>query len=386
MSVVLQRLTVMISLLAGIGACTAVPEQSVDAPSLWQDQYFLPVSDIPEPTSIFALPPAVVRDVRFDFQHQSVAQRLSAQQWLAKYLSAAEGGFRYQDNDTRIAADTFYQRHGNCMSLVILTAALAKILDVHVIFQSVKVAPVWDQQGNFNLLNGHINVRLKAASDSNVYQASAADLLVDFVPTETLRAYQTDKIDESMVQAMFFNNLAAEAMVNNQWHRAYAMLKVSLSLQPQFIAALNNLAILYRNNHQLPMTERVYRYALQLQPQNLTTLYNFAVLLDMQGRWDEWIAVHRILELERIRNPYYYYGMAQQAYREQRFTDAIRWYQLAIEKADYRHEFYFGLSRSYWALGERKQALNSLKKALQLSRDDNWTLRYQAKLNALRQH
>jgi Tfp pilus assembly protein PilF len=189
-----------------------------------------------------------------------------------------------------------------------------------------------------------------------------------------------------MVLAMFFNNLAAEAMVTHQWDRAYALLKVSLSQQPQFIAALNNLAILYRNNHQLVMAERVYRFALQLQPQNLTTLYNFAVLLDSEGRLDEWIEVNRILELERIRNPYYYYGMAQQAYREQRFTDAIHWYRLAIEKADYRHEFYFGLARSYWALGERKQAASSLKKALQLSRDDSWTHRYQAKLNALERH
>ncbi|GGY97806.1 tetratricopeptide repeat protein [Shewanella fodinae] len=384
MSVAVQRFT-MVIMLVGICACTVVPKPSADISSLWQDQYFqsVPVLD---PAAIFALPVEVVREVRLDFQQQHLAQQLSPQMWLAQYLSAADGGFRYQDNDTRVAADTFYQRHGNCMSLVVLTAALAKVLDVKVVFQSVQVPPVWDHQGNFNLLNGHINVRLKAAEGGNVYHALATDLLVDFVPTETLRAYRTERIDEATVLAMFFNNLAAEAMVTHQWDRAYALLKVSLSQQPQFIAALNNLAILYRNNHQLVMAERVYRFALQLQPQNLTTLYNFAVLLDSEGRLDEWIEVNRILELERIRNPYYYYGIAQQAYREQRFAEAIHWYRLAIEKADYRHEFYFGLARSYWALGERKQAASSLKKALQLSRDDSWTHRYQAKLNALERH
>ena len=31
--------------------------------------------------------------------------------------------------------------------------------------------------------------------------------------------------------------------------------------------------------------------------------------------------------------------------------DALLWYKRAVDKADYRHEFYFGLSRAYWATG-----------------------------------
>ncbi|QUN07516.1 hypothetical protein KDN34_03680 [Shewanella yunxiaonensis] len=370
-----------------VSGCSTTAQVSTDLSALWQDAHFKAVSDIPAPDVIFQLPPDEIREIRADFQRQQTLRRgLPAHKWLANYLSASRGGFRYQDNDTRIAADTLYKRHGNCMSLVVLTAALAKVLDVGVIYQSVSVPPVWDQRGNFNLLNGHINLRLKALEQPNIFDAADTELVVDFVPAETLRAYRTDRVDESMVQAMFFNNLAAEAMINDDWNRAYALLKVSLQLQPQFIAALNNLAIVYRNNHLQPMAEVVYRHALQLEPNNLTTLYNLAVLLDLEGRLDEWIAVNRILELERIRNPYYYYGMGQQAYREQRFSDAIRWYRQAIEKANYRHEFYFGLSRSYWMLGERKAAEANLRKALLLSRDDNWTKRYQAKLNVLTLH
>ncbi|MBB1383712.1 hypothetical protein H5071_17660, partial [Shewanella sp. SR41-2] len=57
----------------------------------------------------------------------------------------------------------------------------------------------------------------------------------------------------------------------------------------------------------------------------------------------------------------------------------------AVDKADYRHEFYFGLSRAYWATGEERLAEKNLKRALALSDNSN-KQRYQIKLQALKQN
>lgn len=60
--------------------------------------------------------------------------------------------------------------------------------------------------------------------------------------------------------------------------------------------------------------------------------------------------------------------------------------KMAVDKADYRHEFFFGLSRTYWALGDEKRAKQNMEKALALSREAADKHRYQAKLQAMRQH
>lgn len=130
--------------------------------------------------------------------------------------------------------------------------------------------------------------------------------------------------------------------------------------------------------------ESAYRAALSSSPKDLTTLFNLALILGEQGRLAEWAEVHKILELARINNPFYYYDMAQQAYFEQQYHEALVWYKRAVEKADYRHEFYFGLSRAYWATGDERRAQKHMAKALALTKDDIDKQRYQTKLNAMK--
>ncbi|MGL6124749.1 MAG: hypothetical protein ACRC1W_17520 [Shewanella sp.] len=58
----------------------------------------------------------------------------------------------------------------------------------------------------------------------------------------------------------------------------------------------------------------------------------------------------------------------------------------ALIKADYRHEFFFGLSKTDWALGDEKRAKPNMDKALALSRDESEPQRYQSKLQVMLQH
>ena len=374
--------------MTGLTGCAATQTQATrDIEPLFYDQGFS-AQVIPAVNELFVLPPDAINEVKRGFERQKMMRTnpLPANEWLAQHINASDGGFIYRDNYTRLASQTYADREGNCMSLVMLTAALAQVLNVDTEFQDIAVQPVWDRQGGFYLINGHVNLRLLPTKDNNVFHVSSQAILVDFLPERAERGYKKTKIDKTTLMAMFYNNLAAESLIVADYDKAYYLAKAAIQLQPAFVPSLNTLAVIYRAKGFDARAEQLYRFALNTAPEDMTTLYNLALMLGSQDRLEEWAEVHKVLELARIRNPYYYYDMAQQAYSDAQFQDALAWYQRAIDKADYRHEFYFGMSRAYWATGDRGKAKQSMEKALALTHDDNNRRIYQAKLHAMQSH
>ncbi|WP_259650745.1 MULTISPECIES: lipopolysaccharide assembly protein LapB [unclassified Shewanella] len=371
------------------GCATQSLQTSDDLTVYFHDEFFSPTQELPDADTLFELPEDALSSLRREvtrskgYQHQS---KVMLHEWLANYINAADGGFRYADNVTRSAAETFNDREGNCLSLVVLTAALAKELDVKVEFQEIDIPPVWDRQGGFYLVNGHINLKLVAQEKGHTFNFSTQAIQIDFLPERAMQGYQKRRVSMSTVVSMFYNNIAAEALVAGDYDRAYGLLKLALMQEELFLPALNTLAVLYRYKGLDQQAEALYKYVLSVDPEDMNALNNYAIMLSAQERLDEWSNVHKVMELARIRNPYYYYGMAQQAYFDKQYQDALLWYKRAIAKADYRHEFYFGLSRTYWVTGDERRAEQSLKKALKLTTDEHNKRRYQTKLHAMRSH
>ncbi|MFT5788136.1 MAG: Tfp pilus assembly protein PilF [Shewanella sp.] len=354
----------------------------------YHDEHFTLANDLPSADSLFSLSENDIISVRNDLNRARLSKSSSVMrhQWLANYINAQEGGFRYADNLTRSASETFDDREGNCLSLVLLTAAIAQKLDVQVEYQEIDIPPVWDKQGGFYLVNGHINLKLLPQESGHILNVSAGPIQIDFLPGRAMQGYDKRRVSQSMVASMFYNNVAAEALVKKEYDKAYGLLKLSLQQDDQFLPAINTLAVLYRYKGLNDEAEAVYKLALKINPEDMNALYNYAIILAEQDRLDEWAGVHRVMELARIRNPYYYYGMAQQAYFDKEYQVALNWYRRAIEKADYRHEFYFGLSRTYWATGDEHRAEVNMKKALSLTNDTHNKHRYQSKLQAMKSH
>ena len=50
---------------------------------------------------------------------------------------------------------------------MVLSAALADVLNVPVEFYDIDIEPVWDRRGGFYLVNGHVNLSLLPAKDSH---------------------------------------------------------------------------------------------------------------------------------------------------------------------------------------------------------------------------
>ncbi len=382
------RVFILIVMICSVTACQS-PSPAVkqlDVQTLFKDELFTPVSTI-HVDDIYRLPDAFVAKFRRQYQSENSLrnQNKLANEWLAQYIGAQAGGFEYRDHYTRSASETVLNRQGNCMSLVVLSAALADVLNVPVEFNDIDVEPIWDRRGGFFLVNGHVNLTLMPPEDNHTVLFRGAEVLVDFLPERSVRAYKKKQVNKRQLSAMYYNNIAAEALVNNDYDRAYALVKKAIVLHPRYVAAINTLAVIYRHKGDNVSAEKVYRAALHVDPQDLSTLYNLALILGEQNRLTEWAQVHKVLELARINNPFYYFDMAQQAYFDKQYQDALVWYKRAVERADYRHEFYFGLSRAYWATGEERLAEKNMKRALALSDDSN-KQRYQSKLQAMSRH
>jgi transglutaminase-like putative cysteine protease len=89
----------------------------------------------------------------------------------------------YDSVMTRNAAQAFAARSGNCLSLVIMTAAFAKALGLPVQFQSVSVDETVSRSDDIYFFIGHVNLTLGNHHAVVGLRTSGADLLtVDFLP------------------------------------------------------------------------------------------------------------------------------------------------------------------------------------------------------------
>ncbi|MBY5993633.1 tetratricopeptide repeat protein [Ferrimonas balearica] len=359
-------------------SCASTAPLQVASPDLFADTAFQQTQPVPSPESIFALSPEMKRTV-FELSRSPDPKAALLE------MIREDGGIRYDNSLTQNAADTFASRTGNCMSLVVMTASLAKALEMPVRYQLVHTPPVWDRQGGLYLINGHVNLRVAAAYNASEVRVTDGGTVVDFLPGNQIRGFEVGRMSENQLIARYYNNLAAEALVSGDRDSAYFLLKAALTLEPQYGHAWNTLGVLYRQAGLEVEAEAVYRFAASMDSSELDALHNLAILLAAQDRLVEWQAVHAQLELKRIRNPYYHFDMGELAYQSGQYDKAVRFYRKAVDLADYRHEFHFGLSRAYFKLGNFAQSERHLDRAEALAPKDEKS-RYQLKLLALQSH
>jgi Tfp pilus assembly protein PilF len=289
----------------------------------------------------------------------------------------------YESSYTRTAAETFRDRVGNCMSLVIMTAAFAKELNMTVRYQSVDMES-WSRSGDLYLLSGHVNIMLGSRTDvSDALREHV--LVVDFLPAPQADTLGTHLISEDQIVSMFQNNRAAEALVDGRLDDAYWWARAAVARHPAGAMSLNTLAVIYDRHGDKPMAERVYRAALQREPENLTTLRNLQPVLAALGKTDEADALaKRLASLEPV-PPFQYFHQGVAAYQGREYNKARDLFRREIKRAPYNDEFHFWLAATYMQLGKLGDARNELTLALDNSTQSDIRKRYSAKLAHLRE-
>jgi tetratricopeptide (TPR) repeat protein len=275
----------------------------------------------------------------------------------------------YDATATKTAAEAFDSRSGNCLSLVLMTAALAHELNLSVRYQSAYLEEAWSRNGNLLFASGHVNVTLGRRAVDIGSGRDASTWTIDFLPAEDLRSLRVRDIEEKTVLAMYANNRAAEAISQGRLDDAYAWTAEAMRKDPSFMTAYNTLGVVYLRHNDLAQAERAFAYVLEREPKNTRALANVAETYARLDRAADAAAARtRLAAIEAV-PPFHFFNLGLDAVRQSDWRTARDFFAREVARADYNHEFHFWLGLADWQLGDEAQA----RKQLQLAMDASTT-------------
>jgi Tfp pilus assembly protein PilF len=367
-------------LLLSLAGCSA-PRLSAPPPDLFHDAAFAPPRALLDTDAIFALTPAMKAYARRVAQHKGGEEARHA---LFDALYRRDGlQLDYDAGRTRTAAEAFDARQGNCLSLVIMTAALAAEINVPVVLQNVPGNDAWSRSGDLYLNSGHVNLLL---GQGNASWSGGIDhyLLVDFLPPVTGRHSPAQPINRRTVAAMFMNNRAAEALADGDIDQAYWWARSAIATSPTLPHAYNTLAIVYQRHGDLAPAENALRHVLRAEPDNPLMLANLVRLLDQQGRAGEAAPLKVRLAALQPYQPFHFYELGMAALSAGDYAGARRLFERELQRDPDYHEFHRAAALAALALGDMEAGEKHLGRALAASNSRGERDLYTAKLDRLR--
>lgn len=353
------------------GCATAPPPQQekqaaahqaltpLPAPKLWLDQEFAydPSLVTVQREDIFRLDPELETKLSDPAMHEGKR--------LRRLLTAIFGpdlrGFHYSGGHSTVAAETWRNRKGDCLSLTVLTYSFARKLGMPVQMQEVQTATLFDRRGQLDMVNQHVNVLFYKSNLDLLDEFQGRDVIIDFEP-DFASGRKGTPLNEDGIVARYYNNVAVENMAAGRFDVAYAYFRAAIAAQPEYGSAYSNLAVLYRKAGHDTEAERLLRRALALDTGSNSdvALYELHRLLADNGRTDEAREIAKRLEARRASDPYYWTGLGLKHLQENEPRSAIEALLKARDIAPGFSEIHRALAVAYAQVGERTHASDEL--------------------------
>ena len=372
-------------LLAGalLAGCATPPAPQVDA-SLFADAKFEPPAAPIDATQVMALSPEMKAYLAGNVSGRFLAHGRTEVLVEALYKKT-ELRLEYDSVMTRNAAQAFASRSGNCLSLVIMTAAFAKALDIPVRYQSVVTDELWGRNGDIDVVIDHVNLTLGQRIGGPTWAGRFTEAVtIDFLPPKELERQLQRSLPEATVLAMYMNNRAAETLAQGRIDDAYWFAHEALVQDPGFVRALNTLGVVYRRHGDLAEAERALRTAHARQPDNPQIVFNLAQVLAERGNGTEAAALRVRLAQLQPEAPFVYFDRGRIALKSGDAKTARDLFLREVDRAPYNAEFHYWLALAYAKLGDVPAAREQLEQAMEASATRHDRDLYAAKLERLR--
>ena len=376
--------TIAILLVTGVLASCAVAPTGSQPRDFFNDQLFVQPSEQINVGDVFAISSEMKRYLSTEIADQLRIKGL--QQGLVDALyNQQQLKIRYDSTKTRNASETFHDRVGNCLSLSIMTAALAQELGMPVRFKSLVVDETWARNGNLYFSVGHINLTLGSKS-TNILRKfdGSAQITIDFIPPGEVRGEHAHDLAKETVIAMYMNNRAAEALARGNVNDAYWWSREAITQAPEFLNPYNTLGVVYRRHGNLLEAERVLTFALRQEPENMRVMSNLAVVLNDLGRTADAQLLAARIEKRQPHPPYHFFDLGQAAMLAKDYSAASAFFEEELRRDEYNHEFHFWLAAAYSELGNLKLSHKHLAKAMEFSTTVKAREMYAAKFDRLK--
>ena len=299
--------------------------------------------------------------------------------YLQHYLS----DFGFSAN-TLTASEALSNDQGNCLSLAILTKALANIVGVEVAYQLVATPAIYEKAGDLVLKSQHVRTLLFAPKQTvkdNYFMLTRGHITVDYFPVAGSRLLRS--VDENEFYAMYYQNKAAEALINNDSHLAFWLLKKALEVNKNDSQAINMMAILHDQSGSPQQAEILYLHGLKYGHEKFSLLHNYHLLLVRLNKRDEAVLIAEQLAKYKHQDPFKWISLGEEKYTEGDFSSAISYFKKASKLADYLHEPYVGIAKAELSRGNLIRAKRAIKKAIDKANKNRTTSFYQKKYDSL---
>lgn len=377
--------------IACLCGCASAPVAPPSRTGLFIDSAFAPPTVRIMPSEAMAMSPEMQRFADDKLIRNEVRTKGLRDGLISALYNKGQLQLGYESTNTRNAAEAFEARNGNCLSLVLMTAAFARYFNLPMSFNSVYVEDVWTRYNGLYVAAGHVNISLAriAVQTGSFMYGSDNSTTIDFLPPDQLKGQRSRVIDESTVVAMYLNNRAVETLTEGNLDNAYWWVRAAIETDPRWLAAYNTLAVLYRRKGLENQAEATLRLVLEREPMNTQALSNMAMLLDDNGRKTEAVAMrHRLQEVQPI-PPYQYFDRGMAAIKAGDYASARDLFRKEVARDAYVSEFHFWLAVASYGMGDLTAARGEIAKALENSTTSQDRELYGAKqawLNRQRSH
>ena len=300
---------------------------------------------------------------------------------VAHFINDKMVNFNYEGRNST-SSESWESKSGNCMALALLTYSIAKELGVYPVFQVVYASPVLTNiTSDLLVTSDHVRTFLYDEQPNGHYFSGSTSTVIDYFPDRFDRTGAI--VSENEFLAMFYRNLAADALLLHNYEHAFVLLKQGFTLAPEYEPLINMMAIVHRRLGDNVTAEKLYRYGLNIEPSSLTILSNYRLLLELQGRKDDVAKIEQQLLSIESSNPYRYYSLGIEALEFEDYYRTIIFLEKFIKSAPYFHQAYLALAKAQLGLGNTKKAQKILKQAVELTDIPENKKYYLTKLEAL---
>ena len=348
----LARLLTVLGLIALVAACSSIRPRQPDIPALAGHA----AAEIPD-VELLSLTPEMRA---FAKRYAKSGPGSSGDGWKLAYaaLDPYLLDFEYDPRVTLTAAEAFQARRGNCLTFSGLFIALARDAGLDAWYQEVTVQPEWSAVNETLLVSKHVNA---------VVAQRGSRYVIDVSRRQRTPLEKTRRLGDDEALAQYYNNLGADALLENDLALAYGYFHKALQARPGLSYVWSNLGVVLRRNGQNADATFAYQAALEQDPDNSVALNNLHILYTEQGKLDAAAVLQRTVERNRRNNPYYLLHLAEVAGEEQRWADAIDLLNRAIQLEAREYRFHYALAQAQYHAGNTEVARSSLNRARELA-------------------
>jgi Flp pilus assembly protein TadD len=358
---------------AGLMAGCATPRVAVISPQgPWLDQAFQYSSNLVSVNEdeLFALDPDLLIELRsVKMQRAPSEERIN---FIVKTLvDNKDTPFLYVAGKSTVAAQTWRNRKGDCLSLTVLAFAMAKELKLPVTMQEVDGTVMFDRRGAIDYRVGHVNVYVnRHVSDETTLATSLnRGVVIDFEPTfgASRPGYS---LSRQAILARYYNNMGADYLSQGDSVRAYAYFKAAMQQDGEFSAAASNMAWLYwRNGYAQAAEDLLTRIAISASHPE-TAIRGLHRLLVVQGRQAEAVRYQALLEAKMQSEPYYWIDQGFDQLQAGNYRRAIESLEKAQTLTTGFSEVHRYLAVAYLRDGKTEKAQEQLETLAMIDAED----------------